>query len=245
MTIVGIVAVCWLSIWEEVKNLWYDEQIGSVYYFINVRKGIGAFFLVFTVLCVLPFSLCYYDDRRHGYFEYALRRTSLRSYCCSKMVVAVTGAFLAVMAGYIIAFGVLALRFPLITEGSAVNASYPDIVGAGHIILYFIFNFTSEAIGYAFLAAFTLMASVFIQNKFVIISVPMIFYYLYTAVCYLLNLPLLFYWQTLMSNTYFFYQLTDNGVLVWLLTLLYFGVLILFCSEGFYRGLKRIWYEDN
>lgn len=51
LTIVGIVAVCWLSIWEEVKNLWYDEQIGSVYYFINVRKGIGAFF--FGVHCIM------------------------------------------------------------------------------------------------------------------------------------------------------------------------------------------------
>lgn len=92
------------------------------------------------------------------------------SYCWANVVVTALSAFLTVFFGYLILYGILRLRFPVIrTEELEILREYLSAQGG-----------------------VTLMFSAKITNAFVLLSVPLIFYQCSVYICSVFHLPWFF-----------------------------------------------------
>ena len=159
------------------------------------------------------------------------------------------GAFLAVFLGYALCFGLLSLKLPVISadEVSALSRQmgqgslnlYDVLALKGPRILFFAAQFATEGLGYAFMAGFAVMMSVKIENVFVLLSVPIMFYYGSSFLAALFKAPGIFCWYYVMNGGGWLRQIAPSLGILMLLILLYFGSLI--CLEGivYYFWMKR------
>lgn len=234
--ILGIVSVTFISIWPEVTASGYAC---SVYYLVSARGGLGAFLTVFTVLIVLPYSLSYWEDLQNNYVYYLKCRIGITQYCWSHTLTAAIGAFLTVFLGYIICFGLMAIKLPIILPieletlqlymGKDILSGYDPLILQHFKSLYFLAVFSTEAMGYSFLAVFALVISAKIENVFLLFSMPVIFYNGSVLLCNALGLPGICRWYYIMKTGGYFSRIfTDIGKLM-ICVFLYFASLI--CLE--------------
>jgi len=238
IAVLGIAGLTFLSIWPEVTATGYRC---SVYYLVSTRGGLGAFFKAFTVLIVLPYSLSYWEDVNNNYIYSLKSRTGVTMYCWSHTLTAATGAFLTVFLGCIICFGLLAIGLPVIRpdelevmqeylEGNALGV-YDTLILQQPRVLYFIAEFSTEALGYSFLAVFALIVSAKIENAFILLSMPVMFYQVSILLCNILDLPGIFRWYYIMGSGGFFSGIFTDIRELMVCVFLYFGGLI--CLECF------------
>lgn len=235
-SILGIFAITFFSVWPEIPASQYDV---SVYYLTEVRRGIGAFFMAVTVVVVLPYALSYRVDMRHNYIHCLESRAGVSACCWSHVVVTAVGAFLAVFLGYSLFFGVLGFGLPMIKPDeiemlrvyreSGDLGNYDGLMLSKIPVLYFVVIFATEAMGYAFLAVFTLMVSAKVENAFLLLSVPIMMYYGSLLFCSFAQPPAGFWWFNVLVNGTFFILGGDIGIQM-LCLFLYFGSLI--CVSG-------------
>lgn len=236
IAVLGIAGLTFLSIWPEVTASGYQC---SIYYLTNARGGLGTFLTAFTVLVVLPFSLSYWEDRHYNYLYCLKSRAGLNGYCWSHALTAAAGAFLAIFLGYALCYGLLAVRLPVIRpdeikimmeylEEHALGA-YDMVILRYPLIVYFAAVFSTEAMGYSFLAVFALMMSAWIENAFLLLSAPVMLLYGSILLCNVLRLPAIFRWYYIMKTGGFLLGIfTDIGKMM-VCVCVYFGGLI--CLE--------------
>ncbi len=237
IAILSIAALAFFSVWPEVTAFNYTT---SVYYLVNARNGVGAFFVATTVLIVLPFGLSYREDVRYNYIHCLEMRAGLTSYCWSHVIVTMVGGFLAVFCGYALCFGSLSIGLPTISPDEA--AALQEYAANGYLgvydslmlskmpVMYFITVFATEAMGYAFLAVFALMVSAKVENVFLILSVPIVFYYGTLLFSNITKLPGVFRWYNVLQHGGYFATVIPDIRQVMLCIFVYFGGLI--CLEG-------------
>ena len=236
LSIMGVAIVALSSLLPEAEAL----SNASVFYLVQARGGLGVFLLAMTVLVVFPFGLCHREDLKNNYVHCLEARTSTAVRCWSHLVITAISAFLVVLLGYFLCVAVLSVKQPMILDsdlenmrmtismnsGSTVINGYENLVLNGHILLYFMAVFTTEALGYAFLACFTLMLSAKIADSFVLLSVPILFFYISLYVADAAQLPGIFRWYYVMQQGgYFRAHIFDIRILM-LSVVLYFGGLI-------------------
>ncbi len=232
MSILCMAGISLLSIAAEIQ----EGVDFSVYYLIQIRHGIGAFFLAMSVVIALPYGMNYLEDRKNHYEYGIMSRGDRLSYCWANVVVTALSAFLTVFFGYLILYGILRLRFPVIrTEELEILREYLSAQGGvtpyerlllGNVpILYFLCTFFTEAIAYAFMAGVTLMFSAKITNAFVLLSVPLIFYQCSVYICSVFHLPWFFRWDYMLSHGGYFALITDRAWVLLLYLLAYFSCL--------------------
>lgn len=213
----GIAVLTFLNVWPEANALRYEC---SVYYLTSARGGMGPFLTAFTVLIVLPFGLSYWEDTNHRYQYYLEARSGLAAYGLSHAAAAAFGAFSAVFLGYSICYGFLTVRFPLIQPDeldvmeeyleAGILSPYDRLLPQNLSILYFAAVFATEALGYMFLAVLTLAVSVKIKNPFILLGIPVTFYYGSRFVCDTLNLPSIFRWYHIMESGGYFLSVSSD-----------------------------------
>ena len=236
LSIIGVAIVALISLLPESEA----SSNASVFYLVQARNGLGVFLLAMTVLVVFPFGLCHREDLKNNYVHCLEARTSTAVRCWSHLVITAISAFLVVLLGYLLCIAVLSIKQPIILDtdldnmrmiiqmnpGSNIISGYESLVLNGHIFLYFMSVFATEALGYAFLACFTLMLSARIADSFVLLSVPILFYYISIYVSDLLQLPGIFRWYYIMQQGgYLRAHIFDIRILM-LAAVLYFGGLI-------------------
>ena len=242
----AVAGIALLSVWPEAQSGGYRT---SVYYLVNARGGISAFLLAISVLIVVPYALSGREDAQNHYVHCMESRAGLWNYTWSKIITASAGAFLAVFLGYALCFGLLSLKLPVISadEVSALSRQmaqgslnlYDVLALKGPRILFFAAQFATEGLGYAFMAGFAVMMSVKIENVFVLLSVPIMFYYGSSFLAALFKAPGIFCWYYVMNGGGWLRQIAPSLGILMLLILLYFGSLI--CLEGivYYFWMKR------
>lgn len=246
MAILGIFGVTFISIWPEVTA---SEYTCSVYYLVNARGGLGAFLTVFTVFSVLPYSLSYWEDMKNNYIYCLESRVGVAQYCGAHVWTAAIGAFLAVLSGYILCFGLLALKLPLIQVdefetmqkylGENTLSAYDSLILQPVKMFYFFAVFSTEAMGYSFLAVFALTISVKIENVFLLFGMPVMFYYGSILFCNVLDLPGIFRWYYIMKTGGCFSGIISDIRVLMVCVILYFGSLTCFEWIIFTSCLKR------
>ena len=244
--LLAVAAIAFLGIWPEVQASDYQA---SVYYLVNGRGGISAFFLAISVLIVLPYALSSREDALHNYVHGMESRAGLKNYTWSKILTASAGAFLVVFLGYILCFGLLSLKLPMIkanqrefllqkaSEGT-INF-YDTLIVSGHPALYAAAQFFTEAMGYAFMAGFALMLSAKLENVFVLLSVPILLYYVSAFICSITLAPSIFNWYYVMSSGGWLKWYSPDIARLLLYVFLYFGSLIFLEGIVYYFWMKR------
>lgn len=200
ISVIGIWGINILNVLDEITVV---EQT-TVLYLFNGRSVVGAFEMLLIFFAVLPYCTSFCVDWDYGYYKSELIRGKNKwEYAVSKLCAAVIGTVIATCCGYLLF--VLALRafFPLfpetaedltyymqLTPTAFQEAAFSDIPQ-----LYYLVTILPEAFMYGFLASFALYMSSRDTNRFVVLSAPIIFYYIYNYLSGTLRLPSFLSWQ--------------------------------------------------
>ena len=113
------------------------------------------------------------------------------------------GTLLAVVLGYLLFVLTLRMFYPLFPKTAEdlryymelAPTAFPDAAFTAVPQIYYLVAILPEAFLYAFLACFSLYISSCSTNRFVILSAPVIFYYIYNHLSGTLRLPDILAWQ--------------------------------------------------
>lgn len=244
---VAVLCVCGLSILSLLGEIQAFSK-ASVYYFILSRHGIGAFFIAMSVISVFPYALNYSIDVESRYEYGIFSRCKRRNYCWANILVTACSAFLTVLLGYLLLYLLLRLRYPLLLPEEEEQlllyaqqdglTPYEQLLTGRMPFLYFLSVFTTEAMGYAFLACVTLTVSAKVKNAFILLSVPLMVYFGCQYLTNILRLPWIFRWDNIMSHGGYFALLSNNPGIVLTEVILYFSALIVICGFIFTKLVK-------
>ena len=227
-----------ISIWPEIQSSGFTA---SIFYLVKVRGGIGAFLLAMSIVITLPFGLSYWEDERNNYFYSIGVRTGRGVYCWSHTITTAVSSFLSVFLGYSLCFVILSFRLSLLTEAEVESIAYSlnsngdlnigdRLAYDGNPISAVILIIATEALGYAFMAVFTLMVSVKIKNVYLLLSMPILLYYGSAFIGTFVPVPPLTRWYAVMKGTVILSNRALTPALAALCIVGYFGGLI--CIEG-------------
>ena len=245
LSVFSVVIICFISLIEDMEFTASLGSLGNVYYYVVSKDGLGAFFMALTVICSIPFSDSYAEDCKDGYLTSILSRCDASAYCTSKVFVTAVSGFLTVFIGYFLFFGSLSFFTDLYPKDAVLlqqaieQTRYGELLAGKFPWLYFMLEFATEAMGYGFLAVVALLVSVFTKNILIIISSPIVFYYLFSAAAFLFDFPGWMYWFNVMNNSFIFFRGDPyNHMKVFFGTSSYFGVCILICGFLFYKKVN-------
>ena len=237
--VVGVAVIGLICLLPEAEAL----SEASVYYLINARGGLGAFLLTMTVMAALPFGLCHREDLRNNYVYGLEVRAGRTAICWSHVTVTAAGAFLAVFLGYFLCVALLSVKQPVLLDSEVENmlatvrlnpdldpaslfSGYDRLVLDGHVFLYFCAVFATEALGYAFLACLVLTVSLWVEDTFILLSVPIAFYYAGDFILNAVSAPGIFCWHYIMESGGWIRAHAPEPGFMMLGIFLYFGALI-------------------
>ena len=195
----GIWGINLLNVLDEMRVV----RETTVLYLFNGRAVVGAFEMLLIFFAVLPYCMSFAVDWDHGYYKQALIRGKRRCYLLSKVVTVAAGTLLAVVLGYLLFVLTLRMFYPLFPETAEdlryymelAPTAFPDAAFTAVPQIYYLVAILPEAFLYAFLACFSLYISSCSTNRFVILSAPVIFYYIYNHLSGTLRLPDILAWQ--------------------------------------------------
>lgn len=245
-SVIMIFLLALLSLWPEISASGYST---SIYYLINSRNGIGAFFVATSIVITLPFGLSHWENLRNNYVNNIEVRVGSGVYCWAYTITTAISAFVVVVLGYALCFGILAVKLPMITaeeieslrlllSDSGLNI-YEKIIYEGRPVLYFLAVFSTEALGYAFMAVFTLMLSAKIENVFVLLSAPIMLYYGSILFGNIIDFPEIYYWYFIMSHGGSWARKFTNIISFLVCIIVYFAILICLESIIFWKVEKE------
>lgn len=236
----GIFVIHRLNLADEIR-LHAGYASGSVLYFWRYRHGLGAFSDLLLLLCALPYALQFCREKNSGNWKYYLIREKAAVYGSSKVIMSAAAALLAGLAGYLLLFGCLAARYPLFPEDAELLAQMVQGMPFAALALerkagFFFAGLWPELFLFAFLATAALTVSAFSENRYVILSAPLLIFYGWNYFTGLFRLPEIFWWPLKQETGFQFWE-NDGGNL--LFTAAYYAVGILFLGRIFQGRLRR------
>lgn len=243
VAVIGITVALLLGCTSEAAYIGQGNY--DVLTFFNLSHAFG-FSQLLPIFCALPFAASFCSDWNNQYFRLACIRSNVRCYSISKVIVCSLSAASSAILGECIYVAVLALKFPLYDadiEKGFSSIPFEDLVYNGHyIVVYILLRILIWAAFFAFFSVFAFLVSTWIPNVFVVLSTPVLAYYLVTNVdSTLLYLTNSSNWYKFMSFSFLFDANLNVGTI--LTSLLYPLLLcILLCIlSGFLvnRNLKR------
>lgn len=143
-------------------------------------------FILVMFFCSTPYAGCFCEDIENGYVRQLLVRGNLRTYCISKVLCILVSAIMTMVVG--IAMFVLGIKFfiPWMELDNSVyqtairSGSFHTVIQKGHYFLYSLLYSFQIGLLAAILALVSACVSLFISNKLLVWSIPMLSYYLIT-----------------------------------------------------------------
>ncbi|MCD2493425.1 hypothetical protein LQE92_12450 [Lacrimispora sp. NSJ-141] len=200
IAVIGILGINVLNILDETGVV----TESSVLYLFNGRAVVGAFEMLLIFFAILPYCLSFCVDWDYGYYKIELIRGNRNRYLISKIITTVIGTLVATIAGYILFVLILRLFYPLFPRGveeikyymQLTPTAFQEAAFSRIPQLYFLVTIIPEALMYCFLACVALLISSKDTNRFIVLSSPIIFYYIFNFLCGTLRLPSILMWQS-------------------------------------------------
>lgn len=143
----------------------------------------GAQFLFVMIFGAVPYACALCEDIEYGYLQQEILRGNLTDYCLSKVVATLTTAIFSYVTAMMIFVGILRIKHPWIAEKDSVctaaikRGSFHMLLEGNHYYLYFLLFAFQMGLLIGILALISLYVSLFIANKLLILSIPVIAYY--------------------------------------------------------------------
>lgn len=189
--IITIFAIGILELLDSVGN--YSE--GRTTFEIFLISGLTMFSITTYAVSTLPYSRAYCEDAESGMMTNILNRSSSIKYTIALMIACGIASFIAVFCGEIVCILIYNIKCDFIDDITiATNSGYggaPSLMNSGHYNIYILCEILLRAFRGSFFGMFALTMSAFIKNKFVIISTPVLLFYMLMRVGYgIFNLPI-------------------------------------------------------
>lgn len=141
--------------------------------------GAGALCLLGFCVSILPFTLQYLKETDNNCIYNYINRSDIFAYSVSKIISVCVTTFIAVAASNIIClFIFLLMGMSVSNEFFRLNyQDAHDLIKNGNYIIFIVFIILIEAFRSVFFSIVSLCMSAFIKNKFLIVSLPVIFYF--------------------------------------------------------------------
>ena len=185
-------------------NLPKETWPSNVMYLFRLSCSYG--FYVFFFLCAaIPYAASFLADTENHYLQLLLKQMPPATYSLSRCLAVAVSGFLAVSAAMGLFLLFLCLQYPFQTSDAISYSGWASLIEDGNPILYLLINvWLTGATGGVF-AVLALALSTTVKNSFVVLSFPVLLYYLVSVLATTLKLPL---W---MDISVMLYVPVDNG----------------------------------
>lgn len=176
--IFGVVGVMFFAILDDI-----ELNISIVYVCALVLQGVPV--MLSYIFCAFPYASCFCEDKENKYFNLEVIRGKLSFYTCSKVIVIFLTAIITMTLGLLIFVTILHTFLPWITVENSVSQTLLTVGGLhkilqnDHYYLYYLLSGIQQGILAGILSLFGSYLSLFIRNKLLIWSVPVIGYYFF------------------------------------------------------------------
>lgn len=211
-----------------------------IYLFIY-RHGLGAFSILNNVVIVLPYALSHAEEFSTGYLKPVYLRIGALKYTWSKIIITAVMTFLTIFVGYSFSIVLLNGVMPLFPETGKIQTYYGQTsffsLAEKQSVLFFCCELIQESIASAFLSIITLITSLYIKNKYILLCVPVLTIEGWAYLCGTFHLPAILWWNLFMSEQ--LVEVSANEYINWGVTLIYFLAGIIICGIIFSKIIKK------
>lgn len=177
--IVGILGVVGTLLIAALEGIALNTNV--LYVFSIVLYGMPS--ILTLVFCAFPYSACFCEDYEDRYIQLEVIRGDLHSYTYSKVVVIFISSVMTMAIGIMMYAGILRGFLPWITIG---DSHYENIslcgglrrvfISGNYLLYYFLFGIQFGVIA-GVLALLASYISLFISNRLLILSIPILGFY--------------------------------------------------------------------
>lgn len=203
----------------------------------------GVQFLFVMIFGAVPYAGSVCEDLEHKYIYQILIRSNLRNYCISKVITVFLSSVGSFMAGMTLFVVILRCRLPWIDINDSVyqsavkSGSFQKLLSEELFYLYTILFSLQLGMLIGILSLISACISLFITNKLLVLSIPIMAYYFITQYIYELFPENIFY------NLDFIYggkrNLFHDDMISFLYAVLITFIIGVILTYLFYVGLKR------
>lgn len=233
-TVTGMVFLSLCSLINEMKAI----PDSSVYYLYMVYFYYPMW-MIALVLAPIPGAIAFCIEWNTHVYRIKIIRCGKRKYILSKIIITLVTAFLTVTLSQILMLALLASGRPVFLDGDG-NALregiYHSYLNMNGIWIYFMSKVFFQSIGVSFFAVFALWISVKITDIFVVVTAPIIGYYIIDNISIWIGLPNYLSIPRLIKGNI---EIVKGIGYTWLYVGSIFGGLALLFSYLFFKNCRR------
>lgn len=239
LTSIAFFLINLINLLDEIR-LHSTYTSSSVLYFWINRHGLGGITILLFLLCGIPYGIQFSLEKHNESWKYYLIRERFEGYVFSKIVVTVITSIVSFWGGYLLLFLYLRSKYMLYPDDTVFFVQMVDGLPFAKLALqeniaFFLLSIIPEIMMMTFMASLSLLVATWTDNKYVVISSPMIVYYGWNYFTGTFDLPDVFWWtlKILEGFTYF-----ENDVANCLFTVGYYFVGIAVIGCVFFKRCK-------
>jgi hypothetical protein len=227
LSTIGVSLIHFLSAWWDIQA---SYSCVAYYYFVARVMGLENLFLV---VAVIPGALSFRKETDNAYGRMVIIRSSMTAYLTSKSVVAFISAALVSVLGDFLFIGGLSLYYPIWDASFSNQVAGIDIWK--YSAMYFVYYILIRSFCAALFSVVTLLISLYVNNMFVVLSVPIAGFYFWETLSDYLQFPSQMDIRHLLNGTALGWESMESMVF----SLSTFVILSLLSSVYFIFGGRR------
>ena len=176
LSIILVALVCYIATRQYIKPGFTD--IVSI---VELLIGLSMFQKLLLVLAAIPFVGSFCDEWNDGYIGNVVLRCGVKKYARAKIWSCALSSFLTMFLGITLYVLILSIKYKLFNYIDYKSDVYADLINISPL-MYTYTNITIFSLGMSVWCVLGMVVSVYIPNKFVALSSPIILSYLLTEV---------------------------------------------------------------
>lgn len=234
LAVAGTMLVLGIGVFTDlIKAFRSEELLEYGFHRILVEHAIqsDAFLFALSLVCVLPFTTAYLDDRKSGFIKAYLPRTGRKNYLAGKMTACMISGGMAPVLGILLALFAAVLVF---SPMELAKEPVPFDTQTQAWMLSFLQALLLVFLSGAFWAMAGMAAAAVTSSRYMAYAAPFIFYYLLVILC-----------ERYFKSCYIFYPkewlVPRNFPYGWLGVVIFLTeALLLLCGVFFCREERRL-----
>lgn len=234
LSVLGMTGLSLLSISNEM-------EIGtsvSVYYLFTVYF-FYPFWMLFLIFSAVPGATGFCIDWNCQIYRLKVARSGKKAYIFSKLMACIVSSFLVVVISQFLLLFILSLHRPMLLDGEAqrlLGGIYKGVANPKSIWIYFVIRTVMQALSACFFSTVALWISVKVLDGLVVITTPIILYYLAANLVSGLGIPFYLSIPRMVKGDI---ELSGGITLTLVYVTLILGVLTAWFGFLFFRTSKR------
>lgn len=236
--LIGIGGVFFTLLFAHIDNQYSKKSV--LFMAQYVMDGIPFFMCMIFGIFAFSDSIC--EDIKTNYYRLAILRGDIKEYCNGRTATIFFSAFLSLIVGFLLFIFFLKLNFPWKAENDSVyramirSGAFRTILKGEHYVLYYAAVGLKLGILAGNLALFSALLSLYVKNRLLVYSVPVISFYFLANATY--QLPVSLWWMDLYKIYISSYNVWNNDTMSFIWALLIGGILFFSLRVLIFRRIK-------